>query len=139
MNRVRRLRSQRGTSTLEFIVVLPTLLLVLFAIAEISRAWLTGNMVTTAAREGARVGVVTPTGGGDTFNDAPALARITQVLAGANLTCAPLACTVTCATPCVPDSQVQANVGVQFSTLFPVFLPMMQSLFIGQIAIMRYE
>ena len=55
-----RLGNQRGTSTLEFVVVLPTLLIIFLGGLELSRAWLSANIATNAAREGARVGVVTP-------------------------------------------------------------------------------
>ena len=79
MNRAGRQNNQSGTSTLEFVVVLPTLLLVFFAIMELSRAWLTVNIVTTATREGARMGVVTPAFAGGVFDPAPAEARIDQI------------------------------------------------------------
>jgi Flp pilus assembly protein TadG len=109
----------RGTSTVEFLVVLPTLLFVMLAIMELSRAWMTLNVVAAAAREGARVGVVT-----DPFDPAPAISRINTVLAGANLTpSTPPTVTCTNPLPCAPDSQVTATVTVNFSTLFPVIVP----------------
>lgn len=49
----------RGNSVVEFALVLPILLLVVFGITEFGRAWLTVNALTTAAREGARLAVVT--------------------------------------------------------------------------------
>lgn len=126
------LRSQRGTSTLEFVIVLPVLLFVLFAIVELSRAWLTLNLVTTAAREAARVGTVVP---GDQFPNPPAaVARLNEML-GANWTG-----TVTCSqNPCAPDATVQADVSVPFSTVVPLILPMLESFNIQQTARMRYE
>ncbi len=134
----RRQRDQRGTATLEFVLLLPLLLLVWFGIVELSRAWHTLNIVTTAAREGARVGTVTPTtGAGDDFNATPAIARINQILAAANLTASSLS--VTCPSPCVPDSEVRADVTVTFETAVPLVLPILQSLFIEQSASMRYE
>lgn len=145
MAHARRQRDQRGTSTLEFIIVLPTLLVVLFLIVELSRAWLTLNIVTTAAREGARVGVVTPTPNSAIV--AAATDRTLQILASANLSSSG-GCTtpcqgvnVTCTTdPCEPNSQVQVDVTVTFETLIPLIQPMLASLTtIGQTAIMRYE
>ena len=50
------LRQQQGTSTLEFAIVLPTLLIIFLGGLELSRAWLTVNVTTNAVREGARVG-----------------------------------------------------------------------------------
>lgn len=126
MTLMRRPGNQRGTSTLEFLVVLPTLLLIFLASLELSRAWLTSNIATNAAREGARVGVVTPPPdpNSPTFNNGPALARISEVLSAANLTAGSVS--VTCsATACPPDSQVQATVTINFETVVPLFLPIL--------------
>jgi Flp pilus assembly protein TadG len=136
MNRVGRQKDQRGTSTLEFIVVLPTLLFILFSIMEVSRAWLTVKIVTTASREGARTGSVTPLGRGS-FNPAPAEARIDTILAAANLTTG-IVRNVTCAAPCATGSQVQANVQVTFNTVMP-FLPMLAGINVNRTSTMRYE
>jgi Flp pilus assembly protein TadG len=138
MNQTERQEGQRGTSTLEFVVVLPTLLLVFFAIMELSRAWLTVNIVTTASREGVRTGVVTPTSGGGVFNPAPAEARIDQILTSANLTTGVVR-SVSCATPCATGSQVQADVQVTFNTVMPVFLPMLVGVNINRTSTMRFE
>jgi Flp pilus assembly protein TadG len=137
MNRAGKQQGQRGTSTLEFVVVLPTLLLVFFAIMELSRAWLTVNIVTTASREGARTGVVTPLSDGS-FNPAPAESRIDEILAAANLLSGSSK-SVTCAAPCGPGSEVQANVQVTFDTVMPLFLPMLVDLDINRTTTMRYE
>lgn len=127
MRLIRRLLGgQRGTSTLEFLVVLPTLLLIFLGSLELSRAWLTANIATNAAREGARVGVVTPPldPSSPTFNDGPALTRMTDILTAANLT--PAGMSVTCSLPaCPPDSQVQASVTINFETVVPLFLPIL--------------
>ena len=138
MNRAGRQKDQRGTSTLEFVVVLPTLLFVLFSIMELSRAWLTVNIVTTATREGARMGSVTPPLAGDVFDPAPAEARIDEILAAANLSTGAIK-DVTCPTPCVTGSQVQANVQVTFDTVVPIFLRMLVGLDINRTTTMRYE
>jgi Flp pilus assembly protein TadG len=137
MNRAGRQKDQRGTSTLEFVVVLPTLLFVFFAIMELSRAWLTVNIVTTASREGARMGSVTPPVADDVFDPAPAEARINEILAAANLS-AGGGTGVTCETPCVTGSEVQANVQVTFDTVLP-FLPMLLDIDINRTTTMRYE
>jgi Flp pilus assembly protein TadG len=132
------LGDERGTSTLEFIVVLPTLLLIFLGGLEFSRAWFTANVVTSAAREGARVAVVTS----PVFDPGPAIARIGAVLGAANLT--PTAVSVTCTPPpgqsgCVPDSQITATVTVNFATVVPAFLPMLASRPITGTTIMRRE
>lgn len=140
MRYLRRLHNQRGTSTLEFLVVLPTLLLIFLASLELSRAWLTANIMTNAAREGARVGVVTPPPdpNAPTFDSGPALARMTEILTAANLT--PDTTSVTCSAPaCPPDSQVEATVTLTFDTVVPLFLPMLDQLPLQQTVKMRRE
>lgn len=133
MERTRQLADQRGASIVEFIIVLPFLLLVFFAIVELSRAWLTFNIVTSAAREGARIGVVT-----DPFDPTPAVNRINAILSSANLT--PTSVSVVCAAPCAADSPVTANVSVTFQTVVPGILPaVLGSLTLTQSATMRYE
>lgn len=134
------LRQQRGTSTLEFLVVLPTLLIIFLGGLELSRAWLTVNVTTNAVREGARVGAASnPVLSGSSpvsygFDNTLALARLNQVLSSANLT--PVSASVTCVpaasppagtTGCTPDSQIQASATVNFVTVAPLFLPMLGS------------
>ena len=102
------------------------LLFIFLSSLELSRAWLTSNIATNAAREGARVGVVTPppNPSSPTFDNGPALTRISEVLTAANLTAASVS--VTCsATACPPDSQVQATVVINFETVVPLFLPIL--------------
>jgi Flp pilus assembly protein TadG len=128
MRLMRSLGNHRGTSTLEFVVVLPTLLVIFLASLELSRAWLTDNIVVNAAREGARWGVVTS----PTFDNVSAEARATEVLTAANLTaeslsvtCTPPAVNPTPADPCPRDSEVLASVTVNFETVVPLFLPIL--------------
>jgi len=153
MSRPERLWNQRGTSTLEFIVVLPTLFLIFLGSVELSRAWLTSSIASSAAREGARVAAVSPALGTDpnnpVFDPSRAVDRINEVLLAANLTAAT---TVTCTPPpglppgfsgCVPDSRVQAEVTVSFQTFVPLMLPMLGTadtpLALRHTAIMRRE
>ena len=146
------LKQQRGTSTLEFIVVLPTLLIIFLGGLELSRAWLTVNVATNAVREGARVGAASnPVLSGSApvsygFDNTQALLRLNQVLSSANL--AVVSATVTCinattppagTTGCTPDSQIVASATVNFSTVAPLFLPMLSSLTIQETARMRRE
>lgn len=57
LKRYRR-RSEAGVSLLEFTVVLPLLLLLLFGIIEMSLVLYNQAMITNAAREGARFGIL---------------------------------------------------------------------------------
>lgn len=127
---------ERGTSTLEFAAVLPMLCLILVTIIELSRAWFTLNLVTSAAREGVRAAAVaTPASAASVGS-----ARIDQVLQAAGMTCASGTCTVTCnPSPCDLDSQVTADVTIPFQTIVPAFLPSMSSVSVVQTARMRYE
>ncbi len=150
-----RLGNQRGTSTLEFIVVLPTLLIIFLGGLELSRAWLAVNIATNAAREGARVGVVTPALGSNPnapiFDDSAALARIDDILKAANLypaasrgvTCTPPATPPPGLSGCIPDSQVTASVTLNFVTVVPLFLPVLGTpsdpLVMTETTIMRRE
>jgi Flp pilus assembly protein TadG len=53
-----RLRSERGTAIIETALTLPLLLLVCIAIFEFGRAYQTWEVLTNAAREGARLAVL---------------------------------------------------------------------------------
>jgi len=125
------LQSERGLVSLEFILIAPILLFVLFASVELSRAWFTMNLLTTAAREAARAGVVAAP---DSVQ-AAGTARLNQLLGSGNWSG-----TVTCSpSPCAADSQVQVNVSMQFTTVLPNLLPMLSSITLQQTASMRYE
>jgi TadE-like protein len=53
------IRGNRGNAMVEFALVFPLLLVVCFGITEFGRAWMTMNILTSAAREGVRLAVVT--------------------------------------------------------------------------------
>jgi Flp pilus assembly protein TadG len=56
---IRTLRNERGQSLVEFALVMPLLLLLVFGATEFSRAWLAMNTISAASREGCRLAVVT--------------------------------------------------------------------------------
>ena len=71
--------SERGSAIIEFALVLPLMLLLIFGITEFGRALMTTNILTQAAREGARVQA--------TAADTTATkVRINAVLSAANVT-----------------------------------------------------
>src|ERR1051325_9509350 len=74
---------ERGSTLVEFIILLPLLMLLLFGIFEISRLWLTVGVVAEASREGARTAAVTAP-----FATTSAYSKIDAVLAAANLSAA---------------------------------------------------
>jgi len=130
---------QRGSSTVELLFVIPILFLMFAGIFECSRAWLTVSVVNSAAREGARVGVRTPTTPpSNAFNAAPALAQIDSILSGMGLS-AGATRSVTCAAPCQADSQVTATVSVPFTTIIPAIDAVLGTLNVTETAVMRYE
>lgn len=70
----------RGNAVIEFALVLPILLLILFGITEFGRMILTTNILNTASREGARLAAVSPAG-----ETAAIEARVNEVLAAAKV------------------------------------------------------
>jgi Flp pilus assembly protein TadG len=131
-----RLRDERGIAVLEFTALLPIFAVILMVILELSRAWFTLNLVTTAAREGVRAASVVAASSVSSVG----VARIDQVLASGGMSCANGTCTVTCSSgPCAVDSQVQAAVTVPFRTVVPLILPSLGSINVVQTATMRYE
>ena len=52
-------KSKRGQSIVEFALVMPIYVLILMGIIEFGRVWMTMNVLSSAAREGARIAAVT--------------------------------------------------------------------------------
>jgi Flp pilus assembly protein TadG len=103
------IRGNRGQSVVEFALVLPLLLLILFGITEFGRAWMTVNILTSSAREGARLAVVTAP-------DVPAVvAKVNEVCAAAGVT--PTSITVTGPDPADPDRRITVTVQTDFQVL----------------------
>ena len=102
-------RNSRGQSVVEFALVLPLLFVIVFGITEFGRAWLQMNVMTSAAREGARLAVVT----------APDVARVTarvrQVCDAGKIT--PTNITVTGPDATDPDRRVTVTVEATFQVV----------------------
>jgi len=136
---VRSRRRQRwgddsGSAMVEMVVVLPILLLIMFALVELSRAWFTLQIATMAAREGARAAAVAPLN--SEVSDGQA--RIDRVFLDYSIT--PLSRSVTkAALAGTPDFEVVATVNVRFNTLFPVLIPRLQTIDMTEQVNMRYE
>jgi hypothetical protein len=69
-----RLRNQRGNALIETAVTLPIILFVSVSIFEFGRAYQVQQVLTNAAREGARVAIL------GTVSDGDVLARVTKYL-----------------------------------------------------------
>jgi Flp pilus assembly protein TadG len=63
-------KQQQGTTTVEFALIAGLVMIVLFGVIEVARAFFVWNTITEATRRGARVATVCPI-------DHPAIARIT--------------------------------------------------------------
>ncbi len=68
----------RGQSLVEFTLVLPLFLLLLFGVTEFGRAWMARNILTGASREAVRIAAVQG-------NTATALSRANSILASAGI------------------------------------------------------
>jgi len=80
------LENKKGQSLVEFAIVVPLLLILVFGIAEFGRAWMAKNILTGAAREAVRVAAVPAPGGG--WNGSAATTRANTILSSAGLTSA---------------------------------------------------
>lgn len=83
MNPFRRnlIRGTKGQSLIEFALILPMMLVVMFMITEFGRALYTYNVLATAAREGARLAVIKSA---STASSA-GTARMNSILTAANM------------------------------------------------------
>ena len=77
----RGLRNNRGQALVEFALLLPVVLLILFGIVEFGRAWQTKQTLTDAAREAARVAVV----GNDELTQDSVQARVDSIVKAAGI------------------------------------------------------
>ncbi|MBP2675883.1 MAG: TadE family protein, partial [Deltaproteobacteria bacterium] len=102
-----------GQNIVEFALVVPMLLLLVFGIAEFGRAWMTRNILTGAAREAVRIAVV-PAGTIGT-----ATARANQVLASSGITTA----TVSFIDDGISFGTITATVSYNFPVVVVGFIP----------------
>ncbi|HUR33697.1 MAG TPA: TadE family protein [Vicinamibacterales bacterium] len=116
-----RIRAERGTALLEMAMTLPLLLLVSVAIFELGRAYQTQQILTNAAREGARMAVLPDA------SPANIQARVRDYLAMgqlSNVNTATVNVTTTATMPMgaatVSASIVTVNYPFQFTVLGPV-------------------
>jgi len=121
-----------GQSIVEFALVLPILLLVLFGITEFGRAIMVTNILHTASREGARLAVVSAVSDTVSVKD-----RINDVLDAANLD---LGKTTTSIVYSSSDKCVTVTITYQFEVLSGGILdPFMGTIPLRGMTVMRYE
>ena len=123
---------KRGQAVLELALVLPLLLIVVFGITEFGRAWMTMNVLTSAAREGCRLAVVT----------APDVtevnARVREVCAAARI--APTSVIVAGPDPLDTSRRVSVTVAANFRVVTGNLLgPFSGTIPLQATAVMRHE
>ena len=122
-------RSVRGQSIIEFALVLPLLLLVIFGIMEFGRALMTTNVLSAAAREGARVAAV---GGTDSL----ATVRAEEVLQAGRIDLD--ASTVTITGPDANDA-ITVTVETDFVVLTKSWVIQLPTVRLRGSTVMRFE
>ena len=115
---MKRFRSEKGAALLEAAITVPIILLISVGIFEFGRAYQTWQVLTNAAREGARIAVINGT------TDADVTARVRAYMqAGSlpNYATATVTVTRTIAlTAADTASKIQINYPFQFMVLNPV-------------------
>ena len=115
-------KREKGQNLVEFALILPVFLLLVVGMAEFGRAWMTRNILTGAAREGARVAIVQTN-----FDDDPSGSKTqgeiaaTAVLGSALIPVPPA--TVTVFDPGGSFPAIQVDVSYQYSVLLAGFIP----------------
>jgi Flp pilus assembly protein TadG len=112
-----RLRNQRGAALLETAITIPIILLISVGIFEFGRAYQTWQVLTNAAREGARIAVLPD------YTDAQVTSTVRNYLNGGRLTNAGSASiTIVRNVPfgAATASRVTVNYPFQFIVLNPV-------------------
>ena len=110
---------ERGQALVEFAIIIPILLAVLLGIVEFARAWQIQQVVTNAAREGARVSVIA------TATDAQVVAAINTYCASAGLDMSQVAMSYT---PNPGVSGTPDTVTVSYNYTYGLFGPVMNLL-----------
>ena len=126
------IKDKEGQSIIEFALVLPILLLVLFGITEFGRAIMVTNILNTASREGARLAAVS-----DDSDTLSVKARVEEVLDAANIDAKAIIIEFSPA-----DKSVKVTVTSDFEVLSRGILkdvPFMGTILLKGTTVMRYE
>ncbi len=114
-------KNDKGTAAVEFALVLPILLFVLFAIIELSIAMYDKAVITNASREGARMGILMAL---DPRPDAAAIAAVVSSYTAANLISFSPAAPSTTVTgaPCAPAPATGGYITVSVAYTYNFFV-----------------
>lgn len=107
-------KTKRGQALVEFALLVPVMLLLVIGIAEFGRAWMTENILTGAAREGARFAAVQPS-----YNYIDIRDRVDTVLSGTGI--APTVNVTLISGP--PANSIKVDVTSTYSVAIAGFIP----------------
>ena len=105
---------EEGQALVEFALVVPLFLILLFGMVEFGRPWMTKNIITGAAREAVRIYAVVP------YDDNVARTRAINVLSSAGLD--PSRWTISLST-IDNNTTMRADVSYNFPVLIVGFIP----------------
>lgn len=125
---MRLIKSQRGQSLVEFALILPLFIVVLFGIMEFGRLWEMTNLITSASREGARVAAISGTSQSQAINAAQ------NVLSAANIDNA----TITVSGPNA-SNEVSVTVSIDYEPITGSIIPGLDDFSLTRSTIMRWE
>jgi hypothetical protein len=120
--------SERGQSLVEFALILPLFIIVLFGIMEFGKLWEISNLITSASREGARVAAISGSSQSQAVNAAQ------HVLSAANIEGA----TISVSGP-NSASEVSVTVSLHYTPLTGSIIPGFDNFSISRSTIMRWE
>ena len=115
----RRIRGERGAALIEMALTLPLLLLVTMGAVEFGRAYQHWQVLTNAAREGARIAVLPG------VNDDAVKARVTTYMTAGRLT-TPAAATITVTRNTALGAGTASTVVVDYPFTFIMLQPVAQ-------------
>ena len=110
----------RGQGLVEFALVVPIFLVLLFGMVEFGRAWMTKNIITGAAREAVRRYAVIPY---DNTVTGDAYIRAVNILSSAGLDSSRATISLTIDNPLTDNNIMRADVTYDFPVIIAGFIP----------------
>lgn len=141
----RTLGRERGSVLIEFALVLPLLLVLTFLVIDYARAFHYKNMLSAAARQGARTFAVTPLDGNGNADTTSVYGAVRNVFNPTDATSGKLTSIVaTGPTGSAPNQTVTVTVTADFNFLFPGLMRLMGATLNNPVPLtgsctMRYE
>lgn len=120
----------RGQAFVEFAIILPILLLLVFGIAEFGRFLYLKNSATNASREGARKAAVTSPWNSSSVGNIQTYTNALPSMADFTVTVTP---------PSPSPSAVSVRVTKKFDSIVPGIIPQLKNYSISAQTTMRYE